>query len=53
MPGNHIAVFIQLKNADDRKFLAERLATDCVVVDYNARLLEITGGFDVRWVLGI
>lgn len=54
--GNHIAVFLHCKNADDRQALIGKLEgrkTRPLTANQDDQLIELTDVFDVRWVLGI
>jgi len=55
--GNYMAVFIDCKNAADRKKLLDKLVSDkkqlSITNQKTYQLIEITDVFDVRWVLGV
>lgn len=55
--GNHMAIFLHCKTADDRQALIEQLEfgkKDPVVTDYaDQQLVEITDSFEVRWILAV
>lgn len=56
-PGNHISIFLQCKNSDDRKALIEKLQSGKkhlrVKDDEEQKLIELTDAFDVRWMMGV
>jgi PhnB protein len=55
--GNYLSVFLPCKNADDRKELIDKLASEhkgrSAGNGEEQKLIEVTDAFDVRWVLGI
>jgi len=54
IPGNHMAVFLFCKNADERQALIKKLKPDLLPQSDDApMLMEVIDEFDVRWVLGV
>lgn len=55
--GNYLSVFLPCKNADARKALIDKLASEnksrSAEYDEEQKLIEVTDDFDLRWVLGI
>jgi len=55
--GNYMSVFLQCKNAADRKALLEKLQfnkKNSFGNNYDdQKLVEFTDAFDVRWILGV
>lgn len=55
--GNYISIFLHCKNTAERKELIKKLEFDkknSFVNNYDdQKLIELTDGFDVRWVLGV
>ncbi|HKG06518.1 MAG TPA: hypothetical protein VKB19_08675 [Pedobacter sp.] len=55
--GNYLSVFLQCKNADERKLLIGKIKSDPMALpsgNYESQtLIEVTDAFDVTWVLGI
>ncbi|ETZ24325.1 glyoxalase [Pedobacter sp. V48] len=55
--GNYLSIFLQCKNADDRKILMEKIKSGRggpPSRNYEEQvLIEVTDAFDVTWVLGV
>lgn len=55
--GNYISIFLHCKNTAERKELIKKLEFDkqnFLVNNYDdQKLIELTDGFDVRWILGV
>lgn len=55
--GNYISIFLHCKNSYERKELIKKLKSDQKNFFGNnyddQRLIELTDGFDVRWILGV
>lgn len=55
--GNYVAVFLPCRNVADRSVLAQKLAVPYRVPitgdKQQPKLIEVTDGFDVRWILGL
>lgn len=55
--GNYISIFLYCENTAERKELIKKLEFDkknfFVNNDDGQKLIELTDGFDVRWILGI
>lgn len=52
--GNYMAIFIQCTNMEFRKALIEKLEFNkkvCNARNDDEKLIEITDGFDIRWIL--
>jgi PhnB protein len=56
-PGNYMSIFLLCTNTNERKELIKKLAIDhgeSLVKNREAhKLVEVTDGFEVRWVLGV
>ena len=53
--GNYISIFLHCKDTAEREALIHKLDLDQknFANQYDQKLIELTDGFDVRWVLGV
>ena len=55
--GNYISIFLHCKNTNERKELIKKMESDkknfFVNNDNDQKLIELTDGFGVRWILSV